>query len=63
MRFLGTHLGATNGLPHWANRKLFEAVRPSSCDLTSEHVDGSKTSYERVRRGYTKVLFENDIAD
>jgi hypothetical protein len=23
MRFLGTHLGETNGLPQWANRKLF----------------------------------------
>jgi len=55
MRFLGTHPGETNGPPQWANRKLFEAVRSSFCDLVSEHVDGSKTSYQRARRGYSKL--------
>jgi hypothetical protein len=29
-------------------RKLFDAVRPSSCDLVSKSVDGSKTLYQRA---------------
>ena len=33
----------------------FEAVRLSFCDLVSEHVDGSKISYQRARRGYASV--------
>jgi len=36
MRFLGTHLGEVNGPLLWANRKLFETLRSSSCDLVSE---------------------------
>jgi hypothetical protein len=47
--------GETNGPPQWANRKLSETVRPSFCDLVSEHVDGSKISYQRARRDYAKV--------
>jgi hypothetical protein len=42
IRFLGTHPGETDGPPWWAKRKLFEALRPSFCDLVSEHVDGVK---------------------
>jgi hypothetical protein len=53
--FGAPHPGEANGPPWWANRKLFEAVRPSSCDLVSKPVDGSKTSYQRARRGYAKV--------
>ncbi len=55
------------GAPIWAKRTAhlsgqivltpsgFEAVRPSFCDLVSEHVDGSKTSYQRAKRGYAKL--------
>jgi hypothetical protein len=39
----------------WANRKLFEAVSPSSCDLVSEPVEGSKSSFKQVKRCFTKV--------
>jgi hypothetical protein len=52
--FGATHPGETNGPPQWVNRKLFEAVRPSFCDLVSEHADGSKISYQEARRGYAK---------
>jgi hypothetical protein len=44
--FWGTHQGEANGPPQWANRKLFEAVRPGFCDLVSEPEDGSKISYK-----------------
>ena len=50
----------TSGPPQWANRKLFEALRPSFCDLVSEHADGSKTSYHRARRGYAKMSHFRD---
>jgi len=50
--------GEANGPPWRANRKLFEAVRPSSCDLVSEPSDGSKTSYQRARRGSAKVSYK-----
>ncbi len=55
MRFLGTHPDEANGPLQRANRKLFEAVRPSSCDLVSKSVDGSKTLYQRARRGSAKI--------
>jgi hypothetical protein len=42
--FWGTHQGEANGPPQRANRKLFEAVRPSFCDLVSEPADGSESS-------------------
>ncbi len=55
--------GETNGPPQWENRKLFEAVRPSFCDLVSAHGDGSKTSYQRARRGYARSqTFEHSSA-
>jgi len=56
MSFLGTHPGEVNGPRQRANRKLFEAVTPSFCDLVSTPVDGSKSSYKKARRGYVKVF-------
>jgi hypothetical protein len=53
--FWGTHPGEANG-PLWrVNPELFEAVRPSFQDLKSKLVDGSKSSYQRAKRGYAKV--------
>ena len=44
-----------NGPRQWANPELFEAVRPSFQDLVSKPMDGSKSSYEGVKRGCAKV--------
>ena len=53
--FWGTHPGEANG-PLWrVNPELLEAVRPSFQDLESKLVDGSKSSYQRAKRGYAKV--------
>ncbi len=53
--FWGTHPGEVNG-PLWrVNPELLEAVRPSFQDLESKLVDGSKSSYQRAKRGYAKV--------
>ena len=41
----------------WANRELFEAVRPSFRDLASKAEDGSKSSQNQVRRGCAKVSY------
>ena len=55
--FWGTHPGEANG-PLWrVNPELLEAVRPSFQDLESKLVDGSKSSYQRAKRGYAKVSF------
>jgi len=53
--FWGTHPGEVNGPRQWANRKLFEALRSSFCDLGSKPADGSKGSYETARKGCAKV--------
>jgi hypothetical protein len=39
MRFWGTHPGEVNGPPWWANRKLFEAVRPRLEQCVNERSD------------------------
>ena len=38
-----------------ANPELFEAVRPSFQDLVSKAMDGSKSTYKKVKRGYAKL--------
>jgi hypothetical protein len=52
--------GEANGPPEWANRKLFEALRPSFCDLVSKPGDGSKSSCKYMQisaKGCAKVSF------
>jgi hypothetical protein len=54
--FPSQRLGEANGPHQRANRKLFEAARPSFCDLVSEpDEDGSKISYKKARRGFVKL--------
>ena len=60
--FWGTHPAAVSGPREWANRELFEAVKPSleqsftACrDLANKAEDGSRSSQNQVRRGCAKV--------
>ena len=53
--FGGTHPTEANGPLKRANPELFEAVRPSFQDLVSKAMDGSKSTYKKVKRGYTKL--------
>jgi hypothetical protein len=39
----------------WANPMLFESVGPSSWDLVNRYMDGSKSSYEKAKKGFAKV--------
>ena len=60
--FGGTHPTEANGPLKRANPELFEAIRPSlaqgftACqDLVSKAMDGSKSVYKKVKRGYAKL--------
>ena len=55
MDFLGYPSGRSERPALGVNPELFEAVRPSFQDLESKLVDGSKSSYQRAKRGYAKV--------
>jgi len=70
MRFLGTHPGEANGPPWRANRKLFEAVRPSSERYASLRVRFSERALRWVKNLISKseaslfkglYFFETDL--
>jgi len=56
--FGGTHPTEANGPLKRANPELFEAVRPSFQDLVSKTMDGSKSTYKKVKRGYAKLSLQ-----
>ena len=51
----GTHPAVVSGLREWANRELFEALRPSFRDLATKAENGSKSPQNQVRRGCANV--------